>query len=293
MSAVEFQRVSCRGAFSSLDQLTFATGEGETTCILGPSGSGKTLIASIAAGLIGISGGSVRVLGQDPFHTDVAQRRCSFVFGSRAIPSGLFLDDFLLHASRLFRFSEDEARKALRLLDLYDIRHSRVSGLPPYRREIAKFLVPLCRKPDLLVVDGMEQKLDDGDLEFIYSRIFEVSKTAATSVLLTASRRKSVESFADRFLELRGGKITATTFVSSSSSQERFTLCKLRVSDVITGSKLLKAIRVEGNSIILREPADGLASAFDTLEKNGVQVLAFERLKEEDHGGEQPSFVDS
>lgn len=293
MAAIEFQRVTCRSQFSNLDQLSFAAEEGETTCLLGPSGSGKTLIAAITAGLARADDGTVRVFGQDPYRSDVASRRCSFVFGTKSLPDRLFLDDFLLHASRLFGFSEDDARKALRLLDLYELRHSRLINLSPYRREIAKFLVPLCRKPDLLVVDGMDQKIDVADMEFIYSRIFEMSREEGTSVFLTCSSKKAVESYADRFMELSEGKIGGSSFLSKMTPGDNFTLCRIRVSDVVAGSRLLNAIGVEGNSIVLRQPSDGFSSLFRILEENGVQVLSFERLKEEGHDGRKQSVGDS
>lgn len=278
MAAVEFLKVSKKAGHASLTEVTFRAQDGEATCLTGPSGSGKSMIARMIAGHSKPDSGKVRVYGQDPFSSSLLSRRCSFVFGQDSLPQRLYLDDFLLHSARMYGFSEDDARKSLQFLGLWDVRHRRIGHLGHYRSEIAKFLVPVCRAEGLLLVDGMEKVLDDADVAFIYSRLFEMVRSGRISLLITTSRRQQVENYADRFIELLNGRVTGEVDVSGRSKKDAPTMCRLRVSDVIRGSMLLRALRVEGNSIILREPSGGLTSSISLLEKNGIRVLAFERL---------------
>ncbi|MYA20189.1 MAG: ABC transporter ATP-binding protein [Chloroflexi bacterium] len=72
-AAVELRAISHRypgrrgtPPLRSLDGVTVEVGEGEFVSLVGPSGCGKTTLLRIAAGLLTPSGGSARVLGEDP-----------------------------------------------------------------------------------------------------------------------------------------------------------------------------------------------------------------------------------
>lgn len=281
MTAVDIQRIAKKGRCVSLSEVSFRAEEGEVTCLHGPPGSGKSVLVKIIAGLLRPDEGRCRVFGQDPFSSANLSRRFSLVLEHGSIPSRLYLDDFLLHASRLYGFREEDARMALRLLDLWGERHQRICRLPLHKAEIAKFLLAVCRKPDLLLIDGMEKVLDDENMESIYSRLFEMVRTSGTSMLVSTSRRRLLLNFADKLVEMREGKIANEIAVSGRGITAGRTMCRIRVSDVVRGSTILNALRVEGNSIILREPAEGLSSSISALERSGIRVLALERMGEE------------
>ncbi|MYE45569.1 MAG: ATP-binding cassette domain-containing protein, partial [Chloroflexi bacterium] len=68
LRAISHRYPGRRGAppLRSLDNVTVEVGEGEFVSLVGPSGCGKTTLLRIAAGLLTPSGGSARVLGEDP-----------------------------------------------------------------------------------------------------------------------------------------------------------------------------------------------------------------------------------
>lgn len=53
------------GVIKAIDEISFAVQLGEFLSIVGPSGSGKTTLLMLLAGLLPVSGGLVRVRGQD------------------------------------------------------------------------------------------------------------------------------------------------------------------------------------------------------------------------------------
>lgn len=290
MSAVELQKVSKRSNEVELHEVTFRADDAGITCLVGPSGAGKRLVSRLVAGLVRPDGGRVRVLGQDPFLSQALHRRCISVFGDIPLPPGLYLDDMLLHASRLYGFSEEDARKSLHSMGLWEARHTRIRRLAPYKSEMAKFLIPIASSPDVVLVDGMEGRLDDADREFVYGRLYQTSRVSGTAVLITTNRRRSIDSYADRIVTIRDGAVEGVTDVAKERAGAGTTLCRIRVSDVVGASRLLRVLRVEGNAILIREPSEGLSSAIYVLEQHGIRATAFERLGEGSENGSEPSI---
>ncbi len=65
MTAVELDRITLSlGGRSILNDVTFAVGEGEFVAVLGPNGAGKTTLMRAILGLLPISAGVIRVMGE-------------------------------------------------------------------------------------------------------------------------------------------------------------------------------------------------------------------------------------
>ncbi len=285
MRAIEFQKVSKEGRDVSLKGVSFAAQSGEVTCLTGPPGSGKGTVVSIIAGLTTIDGGRVRVLGMDPFSSLHLSRSCAFVSGRYSLPSNLYLDDMLVHASKLYGFTRDDAREALRLLDLWNERHVRISRIPSHKVEIAKFLLPICRRPELMIVDCMDKALDPSQLSFIYSCLADIVRSKSSTLFITTSDRRSVEDFANSSVRIQDGSVKSGLSLSAGAVRSG-SMLRLRVSDVVLASRVLNAVGVEGGSVLIREPPDGISSAIALLEGSGVRIKSIERVGEEFSVGE-------
>lgn len=59
--------------------------EGKLVCFLGPSGCGKTTLLRMIAGLETLTGGEIRLDGEDIGHTPAHQRNFGMVFQSLAL----------------------------------------------------------------------------------------------------------------------------------------------------------------------------------------------------------------
>ena len=62
------------GAVRALDGLSLSAQRGAVTALLGPNGAGKTTAISCATGLLRPDGGTVRVLGADPWRSSPEHR---------------------------------------------------------------------------------------------------------------------------------------------------------------------------------------------------------------------------
>ncbi len=69
---------------AAVNDISFLVGPGEVVGLLGPNGAGKTTTLKMASGLLHPSGGSVRVLGYEPWKREHAfLRQITLVMGNR------------------------------------------------------------------------------------------------------------------------------------------------------------------------------------------------------------------
>lgn len=71
---VDRLRRTYAGGFQAVNEISFTVGEGEVFALLGTNGAGKTSTVEMLEGLARPSGGTVRVLGRDPFTERAAVR---------------------------------------------------------------------------------------------------------------------------------------------------------------------------------------------------------------------------
>src|SRR5690625_2453029 len=95
------------GPVRALDGLSLSAERGAVTALLGPNGAGKTTAISCATGLLRPDGGTVRVLGSDPWRSGPEHRaRVGVMIQDGGLTSGASAMQLLrygasLHASPL------------------------------------------------------------------------------------------------------------------------------------------------------------------------------------------------
>ncbi|MFC5801399.1 ATP-binding cassette domain-containing protein, partial [Streptomyces formicae] len=83
-------RRSYTGGFEAVSGITFSVARGEVFALLGTNGAGKTSTVELLEGLAAPSGGTVRVLGHDPYRERAAVRpRIGVMLQEGGFPSEL------------------------------------------------------------------------------------------------------------------------------------------------------------------------------------------------------------
>jgi ATP-binding cassette, subfamily B, bacterial len=234
-AAVEFRNVSFRYPTASevslaslesvavLDQapsqqvlfdVSFDVQPGTMTALVGPSGAGKTTITALVARLYDVTGGSVRVGGQDV--SDVTLESLHDVVGVVTQDAHMFHDT--IRANLLYArpdASEADIIEACRAAQIWDLvsslpdgldtmvgdRGYRLSGGEKQRLAIARLLL---KAPDVVVLDEATAHLDS-ESEAAVQRALETALTGRTSLVI--AHRLSTVRGADEILVVDGGRI--------------------------------------------------------------------------------------
>ena len=196
------------GGRTVLDGISLSVAPGELVALLGPNGAGKTTAVEILEGYRTSDGGTVRVLGTDPWRGGPALKaRVGLMLQGggldpRSTPRGLL---------RLYARFHDGGRDPEALLEtvgLTAVAETRARRLSGGERQRLALALALVGEPEVLILDeptaGMDPEARRATRELIAGL-----RDEGRAVLLTTHDLGDVERLADRVAILDGGRIVA------------------------------------------------------------------------------------
>ncbi|KOG86206.1 multidrug ABC transporter ATPase, partial [Streptomyces varsoviensis] len=139
--------------FEAVRDISFRVGRGELFALLGTNGAGKTSTVELIEGLARPSGGTVRVLGHDPYGERRAVRpRIGVMLQEGGFPAELTVAETV----RMWAGCTSGARpvaEALELVGLADRRTVRVKQLSGGERRRLDLALALLGRPEVLFLD--------------------------------------------------------------------------------------------------------------------------------------------
>lgn len=166
MSLLEVERVSLNwGRRRILNEIDFSAEAGASMALLGPNGSGKTALLRVLATAIRPSSGRIRIDGLDTTReVQAVRRRIGYVpdqFGIYRSLSVLQYLDFFARAAGVAAWERRSAVESmLRVVDLYDLRHSPASELSRGLTRRLALARALIHNPTVLMLDDPLSGLD-------------------------------------------------------------------------------------------------------------------------------------
>ncbi|TDQ09396.1 ABC transporter ATP-binding protein [Pedobacter metabolipauper] len=211
---VNFKHLS--GKNNALNNITFATNNGETIAFVGPSGSGKTTLVKLLVGLYQPIEGEVfyNETSSKAIDLDQLREKIGFVTQDTQLFSGTIRENLQFVRPGA---TDEECMRVLRqaactsLLSRADNGLDtvigeggvKVSGGEKQRLSIARALL---RRPDILVFDEATSSLDSLTEEEITATIREISEHTSHITILIAHRLSTIR-HADRIYVLEKGHI--------------------------------------------------------------------------------------
>ena len=235
------------GRFRALDGLDLTVEAGSVHGFLGPNGAGKSTTIRVLLGLYRPDGGSVNVLGSEPWRqAALINRQVSYVPGDVALWPAL-TGGQVLDALAGLRGSRDAEREA-ELIERFDLDPSkRVRTYSKGNRQKVALVAALAAPTSLLVLDEPTSGLDP-----LMERVFteEITRAAGEgrTVLLSSHILAEVQ-----------GLCSAVTIIKNGHVVEHGDLGTLR--------------RLSRTRIELGVPTDELATVSQALETMDLDVV--------------------
>src|SRR5688572_2540746 len=206
MSAISVSGLVKRfGSFTALDGLDLEVATGEVHGFLGPNGAGKSTTIRVLLGLLRADGGSVSLLGGDPWRDAVSlHRRLAYVPGDVTLWPNLSGGEAIDLLGRL-RGGLDEPRRA-ELLDRFDLDPTKKGRTySKGNRQKVALVAALASDAELLVLDEPTSGLDPLK-EAEFQACIEEATGAGRTVLLSSHILAEVEALCDRVTIIRAGR---------------------------------------------------------------------------------------
>ncbi|TXS30417.1 ABC transporter ATP-binding protein [Streptomyces sp. ms191] len=194
------------GGFSAVDGISLAVPRGEIFALLGTNGAGKTSTVELLEGLAAPSGGTVRVLGHDPYRERAAVRpRIGIMLQEGGFPSDLTVTETVRMWAGCTTAPRPtaEALEAVGLAARGKVRIKQLSGGERRRLDLA---LALLGRPEVLFLDEPTTGLDAEGRRDTWDLVRSL-RDDGTTVLLTTHYLEEAESLADRLAIMHGGRI--------------------------------------------------------------------------------------
>ncbi len=224
------------GNVAALDGLDFTVAAGDVHALIGPNGAGKSTALRVFLGLLRRSGGTVTVLGGDPWR-DAAQlhRRIGYVPGDVTLWPSLTGGETIDLIGRL-RGRIDNARRA-ELIARFELDPRRkCRAYSKGNRQKVALISALVTPIDLLILDEPTSGLDPL-MEEQFAKCITEARNEGTAVLLSSHILSEVEHLADTVTVIKNG---VTVENGSLADMRRHT--RTRVDAVVTRPLRLDAI---------------------------------------------------
>ena len=207
VNAIEIDGLVKRfGSFTALSGLDLQVRAGEVHGLLGPNGAGKSTAIRVVLGLLRADGGSVSLLGGDPWRDAVAlHRRLAYVPGDVSLWPGMTGGEAIDLLGTL-RGGLDEGRRA-HLLERFELDPTKKGrSYSKGNRQKVAIVAALASDVELLVLDEPTSGLDPL-MEAVFQDEIAAEKARGRSILLSSHILTEVEALADRISIIRDGVI--------------------------------------------------------------------------------------
>jgi ABC-2 type transport system ATP-binding protein len=201
------------GDYEAVRGVSFAVEKGELFALLGTNGAGKTSTMEVVEGLSRAAGGTVRVLGADPYRQrDAVRPRTGIMLQDGGFPSDLTVRESV----RMWAGTLRRPRPPAEALDLVGLRHRErvlVKQLSGGERRRLDLAVALLGRPEVLFLDEPTTGLDPESRRNTW-RLVRGLLAEGVTVLLTTHYLEEAEELADRLAIMHGGAIVTTGTVA-------------------------------------------------------------------------------
>jgi ABC-2 type transport system ATP-binding protein len=193
---------------SVVDGLSLRARRAAVTAVLGPNGAGKTTTVECCEGLRRPDGGTVRVLGLDPW-ADVGRLRArvGVMLQDGGLPTGARAGEVLTHLAALHR-RPLPPEKLLDLLGLTPHARTTVRRLSGGQRQRLALAAAVIGRPELVFLDEPSAGLDPQSRLAVWALV-ERLRADGVSVLLTTHLMDEAERLADQVIVMDAGTVVA------------------------------------------------------------------------------------
>jgi ABC-2 type transport system ATP-binding protein len=287
------------GSIRALDGLDLTVAEGEVHGFLGPNGAGKSTTIRVLLGLVRADGGTVRLLGGDPWADAVdLHRQIAYVPGDVTLWPSLTGGETIDLLARM-RGDIDERRRA-ELIERFDLDPSkRARTYSKGNRQKVSLVSAFSSNARLLMLDEPSTGLDPL-MENVFQDCVADARDRGVTVLLSSHILAETEALCRRVTIIRAGRTVESGTLESMRHLSRTSIKAEMIGDPgnIAGINGVEDVVVDGHTLHAQVEAESLGEVIKRLGDAGVRSLVSQPptledlfLRHYDTAGDHPERV--
>jgi ABC-2 type transport system ATP-binding protein len=233
------------GQFVAVNDLSFDVKHGELFGMLGPNGAGKTTTINLITGMLGLTGGSIRVLGLDPkAHSREIRKRIGLVPQETNVYADLSAIDNMWHHAALYCDDlsgiGERIKDLLTLMDLWERRKDPVrtySGGMKRRLALARVLL---QDPDIILFDEPTTGVDVQGKHAIWEHI-KTQQARGKTFIFSTNEMAEAEALCERLVIIDRGTTVALDTPDNFKAALGRDIVTMRTSPEITDAEAVFA----------------------------------------------------
>ncbi len=282
------------GSFTALSGATFEI-HGGVTGLLGANGTGKTTLLGLILGLHPIDGGSLSVLGIDPFVAGAEVRaRLGYAPEHHTLPPDIKASDFVRHVAELHGLPKTEATTrasdALWLVGLGEERFRPLGTMSTGQRQRVKLAQAIAHDPSLVLLDEPTDGLDPMQRDDMLALIRKIATEYGIDFVLSSHLLDEVQQICDGAVIIGDGRVLASGSLEQLRGQGSDIVIELDdervVAGVVQGLKAAGvAVQLNGRTVVASGDDDSVFDVARDVCANagaGITRLTRRRLSLED-----------
>lgn len=264
---------------TALNHVSLTIKQGEMVGLIGANGAGKTTLVKILAGIIHADGGTVSVLGHDPWKREnVLRSQMALIMGQKAqlwydLPA---LDSYLL-LKEIYQIPDPLYKQQLEFLaDVLQIKNQlkvQVRKLSLGERMKVELMGALLHRPNVVYLDEPTIGLDLMAQKAVRGFLKDYQREFRPIILLTSHYMEDIKELCERVVLIKAGELIydgALARIQSQFGEKKKLVLTLEdaPAEVPTLAAELGELTLERNKITVSTSRAQLAGAMDYLLKN-------------------------
>ena len=201
------------GSTLAVDRLSLSVEKGEIFGFIGPNGAGKTTTIRMMAGVLGPTGGTVRISGIDMgSEPEAAKRLIGFIPDRPFLYEKLTGMEFLRFVSDLYGFTDGLFRKRAEELliqfSLYDWSDHLIEAYSHGMKQRLIIASALLHEPRVIIVDEPMVGLDPAGIRMVKDLLRELAE-GGTTIFMSTHTLEIAEDLCNRIGVIHHGRLVA------------------------------------------------------------------------------------
>ena len=268
-----------------IDSLSFDVNKGEVFGFLGPNGAGKTTTIRMIVGLIGITSGDIKILGNS-IKTDFEQA-VSHIGAIVENPEMYkFLSGYqnLIHYSRMSNgISKKKIDETVELVGLTDRIHDKVKTYSLGMRQRLGLAQCLLHDPKLLILDEPTNGLDPAGIREIRDHLRKLAREKGMAVIVSSHLLSEMEMMCDRIGIIQNGKLIDVQeiqdFVNGKEKVYEFEVkAKEKTLNLLNELYPTSQIKQTNDGIALPLLKENVPALVKKLVDNGIEIYGIKEV---------------
>ncbi|WP_339227459.1 ABC transporter ATP-binding protein [Oceanobacillus sp. FSL K6-2867] len=259
--------------------LSFTIQKGEVFGFIGPNGAGKTTTIRMMVGLMKLTDGDVRILGNSiKTNYKKAVREVGAIVENPEMYPFMTGEQNLAHYARMIPgITKERIKEVVEIVGLEKAMKEKVGRYSLGMRQRLGIAQALLHKPSILILDEPTNGLDPAGIREIRRYIRKLAEENNVAVIISSHLLSEIELMCDRIGIIKNGELVATQQVHENVAADNLMQVEIEVSPGEKAMELLKTeieiqAVLEGKNIHFQLEKEKIPEAIKMFVKHDISV---------------------